>query len=72
MPDLALAPFEVERDAVHAPAPPAGLPRAVVEDVAEVGAAARAADLGARRAVGAIIDGGHGLRRDGLGEARRW
>src|SRR5215208_5580798 len=67
---LASAPFQVERDAVHAPPLPPSLLRTVVEDVAEVRAAARAAHLGAHHPVGVILDELYGLRRDGLGEAR--
>jgi hypothetical protein len=49
-------PFEVERDAVHALPLPTGLLRPIVEEVAEVGVAARAAHLGAHHPVGALPD----------------
>src|ERR687890_1101337 len=68
--DLASAPVQVERDAVHAPPLPAGLLRTVLEDVAEMRAAACAAYLGAHHPVRAILDELDGVRRDGLGEAR--
>src|SRR5207247_1276232 len=45
---------EVQRAGVDAEAHPAAVARAVVEDVAEVAAAAPADDLGARHAVGAV------------------
>ena len=62
--------FQVERNAVHAPPLPTSLPRTVVEDVAEVRVAARAAHLGADHPVRAVLDQFDGVRRDGLGEAR--
>src|ERR687885_829001 len=67
---LASAPFQVERDTVHAPPLPAGLLRTVLEDVAEMRAATRAAHLGAHHPVRAILDELDGVRRDRLGEAR--
>src|SRR5215207_1178136 len=64
------AQFQVESDAVHAPPLPPSLLWTVVEDVAEVRVAARAAHLGADHPVRAVLNELYGLRRDGFGEAR--
>src|SRR5215207_8772390 len=66
----ASAQFQVESDAVHAPPLPPSLLRTVVEDVAEVRVAARAAHLGADHPVRAVLNELYGLRRDGFSEAR--
>jgi hypothetical protein len=60
--ESASAALQVERDAVHAPPLPAGLARTVVEDVAEMGVAARAAHLGADHPVRAVLDQFDGVR----------
>src|SRR3954447_1670726 len=67
---LASAWFQFKRDAVHAPPLSTGLPRTVVEDVAEVRVAACAAHLGTNHPVRAVLDELEGIGRDGLGEAR--
>ena len=67
---IASALFQVERNAVHAPPLPTGLPRSVVEDVAEVRVAARAAHLCADHPVGTVLEELDGIRREGLGETR--
>src|SRR3712207_5951708 len=66
---MASAPFQLERNAVHAPPLPPSLLRTVVEYVAEVRVAARAAHLGADHPVGAILDKFDGIGRDRFGEA---
>src|SRR5918997_4089417 len=70
IPELVSAALQVERDAVHAPPLPTSLSRSVVEEVAEVRAAACAAHLGADHAVRAVLDQFDGVRCDRLGEAR--
>src|SRR5688572_13716451 len=65
--DLTL--LQVDRATVHAPALAAGRPRAVVEEVAQVGVAAGAADLGPAHAVGAVVEQLDGVGRDRFGEA---
>ena len=55
IPDAASATLKVEHDAVHAPTLSAGLAWTVVEDVAEVRVAARAAHLGADHPVRAVL-----------------
>ena len=69
--DVASSPsaLEAERRGVHAVAVAGGL-RAVGEDVAEVGATGRAADLGADHEVRAVLDELDLGRVDGLPEAR--
>src|SRR5919199_260414 len=66
---LASAPFQVERDAVYAPPLPTGLLRTILEDVAEMRVATRAAHLGADHPVRAILHELDGVRRDHFGEA---
>src|SRR5690606_20512240 len=61
---------KLEREAVHAPALPAGFARTVVEQVPEMRAAASAAHLGAHHTVRAVLVKRHRVRRDGFGEAR--
>src|SRR5689334_20221614 len=65
---LLLRRLEVERRRVHAVAE-AGRPRAVGEDVPEVGVAAAAEDLGPPHEEAAVVLGLHRLRGDRLGEA---
>ncbi len=62
--------LQLERGGVDAEALAAAVGRAVVEDVAEVAAAARADDLGADHAVGGVGPQLDGLGHGGLGEAR--
>lgn len=60
---------KAQRQAVRAVALAAAVPRAVVEEVAEVRVAAGAADLCPRHAVRSVLEQLDGVGRDGLGEA---
>src|SRR4051794_39446718 len=67
---MRLRSFEVQSRAVDAVALAATVGRAVVEDMAEVAAAAGAGDLGADHPVGAVLMQLDGVGVGGMGEAR--
>ncbi len=54
--ELAFARFQIERQAIHAPALPAGIAWPIIKEVAEMGVAAGATNLGPVHAVRAIFD----------------